>query len=194
MFFTLPVYNYESSDGWFDDIEIPWKGRTLRTVEINFESYKSRTNKPDLKIYRTSKRIWRAPNLWIDNLTNRRWQVPFSEPSTPHKNKYDAKAKRREPKDVDPVTYGCVKYVAPHFKMIGDQIQHGFVEAWHITSNKKLWELQIYKVTPDPRLEKDIQDVFITSLAINGKHLIVINERNERYEVDLKTKKIRVIK
>jgi hypothetical protein len=81
MAFTLPVYSYESSDKGFDDIEVPWKGRTLLMVEASFEKYKGEQDNPDLKLYRTSTRIWHAPNLWIDNLTNRRWEIPFREPT-----------------------------------------------------------------------------------------------------------------
>ena len=79
--FSLPVYSYESSDSEFADIEVPWMGRTLEMVETNFENYKRRINKPNLKLYHTSSRIWSSPNLWIDNITSKRWDIPFAAPS-----------------------------------------------------------------------------------------------------------------
>lgn len=79
--YTLPVYHYESADREYSDIEVPWKGRDLESVEKYFDEYRKRTNNPTLKLYRTSSRIWSAPNLWIDNLTNRRWSLPYMPPS-----------------------------------------------------------------------------------------------------------------
>ena len=70
----------------------------------------------------------------------------------------------------------------------------GYVEAMDLKTRKKLWELQIYTVEYDRGLEPDVQDVFITSLAIKGSQLIVTDEHNEIYEVDLQTKKISKIK
>jgi hypothetical protein len=60
--------------------EIPWKGRDFRVVEAQFEKYKKLKHDPTIKLCRTSKRIWIAPNLWWDNITNRRWQFPYMEP------------------------------------------------------------------------------------------------------------------
>src|ERR1035441_6388022 len=43
LFYSMPVYHYESSDRGMADIEVPWKGRTLATVEADFEKYKQRS-------------------------------------------------------------------------------------------------------------------------------------------------------
>jgi hypothetical protein len=45
----------------------------------------------------------------------------------------------------------------------------------------------------DPKLEQDVQDIFITSLAIKNDRLVVVNERKESYEIDLQTRKIFMI-
>ena len=79
--YTLPVYHYESSDRGMAEIEIPWKGRKLDIVEERFEKYKKWKNDPSLQLCRTTKRIWSSPNLWWDNLTNRRWDLPYITPS-----------------------------------------------------------------------------------------------------------------
>lgn len=179
-----------SSDGGFDDIEVPGKGRALTTVEINFERYKRQIDSPGLKLYRTSKRIWHAPNLWIDNIISRRWTIPFAEAASNSVQNL-TKTKRAEPKEVAPLIYRGVKYIAPHFTTQNKQVQRGgLIEAWDVKANKKLWDLQVYEIKYDPKLEQDVQDVFITSIKIVQGKLVVTNERHDIYEVDVDTKKI----
>lgn len=72
---------YESSDRGFADSEILFKGRTLNVVEASFEKYRQWKRDANLRLYRTSKRSWTSPNLWLDNLTHRRWSVPYMDPS-----------------------------------------------------------------------------------------------------------------
>jgi hypothetical protein len=103
---------------------------------------------------------------------------------------FNAEAKRVPPRDVEPVIYKDVKYIAPHFKIINKEVRRGYVEAWDRKTNKKLWEIQVYKIDDDPKLEQDVQDIFITSLTIKNDRLVVVNERKERYEIDLQTRKI----
>lgn len=101
------------------------------------------------------------------------------------------KAKRAEPRAVESVTYRGVKYIAPHFKMTNKQVQRGgFIEAWDIKTNKMLWDIKIYEAKYDPKLEQDVQDVFITSLKIEHGKLLITNERNEIYALNLETKKV----
>lgn len=104
------------------------------------------------------------------------------------------RAKRAEPKEVEPAIYNGVKYLAPHFKHNGDQFERGYIEAWDIQSQKKLWELQVYKLNYDKKFEQDVQDVFITSLTITDDKLLVTTERNDVYEVNLQSQKVRKIK
>ncbi len=92
-------------------------------------------------------------------------------------------AKRAAPKPVAPVVANAVEYSAPHEQM-------GFVVATDTTKRKELWREQIYTVRIDPDLERDVQDVFITSLAIERGSLVVTNERQEIFDLDLATRKI----
>jgi hypothetical protein len=92
--FTLPVYTYESSDRGMAEMEVPWKGKSLNLVEAQFAEYKYWKNNSDLILYRTSKRIWHAPNLWLDNFTNRRWRIPYMEPSPQPNNNYSEQMKK----------------------------------------------------------------------------------------------------
>ena len=96
-------------------------------------------------------------------------------------------AKRMAPREVEPVTYQGIKYVANHARM-------GFVEAREVKTGKKLWEQQLYQVQIDPRRERDVQDVFITDLKIKNKNLIIKNETQGIYELDLQTRKIKNLK
>jgi len=94
-----------------------------------------------------------------------------------------SEAKRLPPKNVEPVIYNGIIYTAPHNKM-------GYIEAWNLDTGEKLWELKVYDVDYDSSLESDVQDVFITSLSISGDKLIAINEKNDKYEIGLKTKEV----
>ena len=95
--YTLPVYHYESSDRGMAEFEIPWKGRHLAGVEQQFEEYKASTGDPDLTLCRTSKRKWSAPNLWRDNLTNPRWDLPYMPPSPEPNYRYWTSIPRANP-------------------------------------------------------------------------------------------------
>ncbi len=100
-------------------------------------------------------------------------------------------AKRLPPKPVEPFIHDGVKYIAPHFDLSFERDQiGGFVEAWDIQSGTKLWDLKVYRVEYDPRLERDVQDVFITSLSLEEGDLIVQNGRGEEFEIDLESRAV----
>lgn len=87
-------------------------------------------------------------------------------------------AKRVPPSLIEPVIYNGVNYTTG--KM-------GFVEAWDINTSQKIWEKKVYSVKYNPLLETDVQDVFITSLSISDGKLVVINEKGNKYEVNVET-------
>ena len=103
-----------------------------------------------------------------------------------------AEAKRGAPAEVLPVTVGNIKYSAPHRN--GTHKQMGFIEARDLKSGKLIWSRQIYAVKYDPDLEGDVQDVFIKSITVEGNHLIITNERNSKYQLDLNSLEVKVIK
>jgi hypothetical protein len=76
-----------------------------------------------------------------------------------------------------------VEYSAPHEQM-------GFVVATDLSTHKKLWRVRIYTVHIDPALERDVQDVFITSLSFERGGLVITNESGDRYILDLATRKV----
>jgi hypothetical protein len=96
-----------------------------------------------------------------------------------------ASAKRIAPAKVDPVIHEGIRYVAPN-----DDGRRGYVEAWNVATNKKLWELTIFTNRIDPNLEEDVQWVFIKALKIQDGRLMVTSEREKTYQVDVNTKAI----
>src|SRR4026207_1168393 len=68
-------------------------------------------------------------------------------------------AKRIAPVKVDPVVYEGIRYVAPN-----DDGRRAYIEAWNVATNKKLWELTLFTNRIDPKLEEDVQWVFINAL------------------------------
>ena len=77
------------------------------------------------------------------------------------------------------------RYVAPN-----EDGRRGYIEAWNVGTNKKLWELTIFTNPIDPNLEEDVQWVFIETLNIQNGTLIVSSERGKTYQVDVNTKAI----
>lgn len=68
----------------------------------------------------------------------------------------------------------------------------GCVEAWQ--GKQLIWRRQIYVVKYDLDLEGDVQDVFITTMERKGKTLIVKNERDSEYHLDLESLEVKVTK
>jgi len=95
-------------------------------------------------------------------------------------------AKRLPPKEVSPAIYNRIEFRAPHNKM-------GYIEAFDIDTGEKLWEEKVYDVKIDPKLEADVQWIFITELRLKNDKLIVINERSDEYKVDLTITKEKAI-
>ena len=102
-----------------------------------------------------------------------------------------AEAKRGAPAGVLPVKVGNIEYSAPHRN--GTQKQMGFIEARDSRSGKLIWSRQIYAVKYDPDLEGDVQDVFIKRITVEGSNLIITNERNSKYQLDLNNLEVKVI-
>jgi hypothetical protein len=61
----------------------------------------------------------------------------------------------------DPVIHEGIHYSAPN-----DDGCRAYVEAWDIQTNKKLWDVTVFTNRIDPKLEEDVQWVFINALKI----------------------------
>ena len=104
----------------------------------------------------------------------------------------ESEAKRAVPSKVLPVQVGSIEYSAPHRN--GSNKQMGFIEARDLKSGGLIWSRQIYAVKYDLELEGDVQDIFIKSIAVQGNNLIITNERNSEYQLNLKTLHVKVLK
>ena len=102
-------------------------------------------------------------------------------------------AKRLAPKDVSPVVVGAIKYTAPHYDKAFNNLA-GYIMAIEVSSGKELWIKQIYKNNYNPSLERDVQDIFITSLKVKDNILIIANEKGEVYNLNLTDNSIKKVK
>ncbi len=96
-------------------------------------------------------------------------------------------AKRSAPPKVDPLIYKGIKYSAPSDLM-------GCIRADDIKTNSMLWWKQIYIVKYLPKLERDVQFVFINKLEIKNDTLIISNEAGYLYKLDLNLLAVEVLK
>lgn len=97
-----------------------------------------------------------------------------------------ALAKRIAPKEVPPVVHAGIEYSVP---LGADKL--GIVRAREEAGGKVLWEQKIYEVEFNPKLERDVQWVFISDLKMEGKSLIITDERNRRYALNPETREVR---
>jgi hypothetical protein len=100
-------------------------------------------------------------------------------------------AKRLPPPVVNPVVAGGVEYRAEHERFAKKDKPGGlraFVEARDAKTKTVLWKVKVYEVVYQGGLETDVQDVYIASLKMAPKGLVVRTEKKVEYLVDL-TKK-----
>src|SRR5579872_500973 len=92
-----------------------------------------------------------------------------------------ASAKRTAPPKVTPVVYEGIRYVAPN-----DDGRRAYVQAWDPATNKKLWEVTIFRNFIMPFEEENVQHVFIKQMKILDAALIITAEDDRVYRLDLK--------
>ncbi len=95
-------------------------------------------------------------------------------------------SKRIAPKIINSVLHNGKEYSINHSKI-------GTILIRDINSNtEKL--VTVYTIDYDLNLEKDVQDIFIKSIKIYNKYLLIQNENNLVYKMDLETNEIIRIK
>ena len=95
-------------------------------------------------------------------------------------------AKRAAPPSVSPVVAHGVRYQPSYehyeFGMVG------LIEAWDTRRNARLWRVPVYAEPIDPRMEKDVQESFFSSLKLQTEtQLVATTESGERVVIDLET-------
>ena len=101
--------------------------------------------------------------------------------------------KRVSPEDVAPVTSDGVRYEALHWgRERGLEQNGGYIVAIDSTSGKELWLAKIYTIEYKPKLETDVQDVFIQSIELSDdkKFLKVIDENHREFMLNLSNQKV----
>jgi hypothetical protein len=96
-----------------------------------------------------------------------------------------AAAKRAAPKSVPPVTHDGITYSVPN-----DNGRLGYLVASDAKSGKRLSDIKVFETNIDPQLEEDVQWIFITELSVEGNSLLVKDEKDRCYRVDLATKHV----
>ena len=91
-------------------------------------------------------------------------------------------AKRVAPKKVQSITYNNIEYSVDHSNI-------GSVLITDKNSNT-IKNIKIYTIEYNNDLEKDVQDIFIINLKISNNFLLITNERNKVYRMDLSTYQI----
>ena len=95
-------------------------------------------------------------------------------------------AKRSAPPKVDSLIYKGIRYSAPSDLM-------GCIRADDIKTNSMLWFKQIYIVKYLPKLERDVQCIFINKIEIKDDSLIISNEAGYSYKLNLKSLMVEVL-
>ena len=96
-------------------------------------------------------------------------------------------AKRVPPKDVPPVVVNSTRY-----SVNGDG-RDSYVVATDVPSGKELWRVKVFHTRIEFwRGEEDNQWVFIGDLKSPGNSLLVRDERNRCYSIDLDTRHVKI--
>jgi hypothetical protein len=118
-------------------------------------------------------------------------------------------AKRAQPPQINPIVKDSVQYYTiphselfyvnghakeyyekRHKKYLKDQMSDYELVAWDMRKQKTLWTLVIYSIKINDKIEGDIQDICISEMQYKDGKLIIENESNDSFIVDLKTKSI----
>ena len=101
------------------------------------------------------------------------------------------KPKRVGAPTVAPLTVGGLRFeVLRKTRSRGFDQNGGVIAAIDAASGKELWTLKVYLIDYFPKLETDVQDIFIVALEKAGDNasLIVKDERHRQFIVDIATR------
>ena len=94
-----------------------------------------------------------------------------------------AMAKRAEPPAVRPITYKGVQYEVL-YEPVGGKEAVCSVIARETGAAKPRWKTVLYRIRYDKKMETDVQDAWPRSLGVEGRDVVVVNERNEVFRAD----------
>jgi len=94
---------------------------------------------------------------------------------------------RLPPVEIDGVRYEQVM----NGLRIGMPERCGYLSATDVKSGERLWVIRVYEVKYDEKLERDVQDVYFTSMqALPGGKLGIENESGQKFVVDPKDRSV----
>ena len=101
----------------------------------------------------------------------------------------DLHADRNPPPRLPPLVREGVRYE----RRIGDEAVDGQVggllAAYEVGTGRLLWTLAVYDNRRDPMFEGDVQDIFFSEMRFEPDgSLLVVNERGERFRVDVEAR------
>lgn len=93
---------------------------------------------------------------------------------------------RPAPPHVEPVTIGGTRFEQALDVDDSGGGDSGWLRAVDASEDRELWLVRVYAPEYDPTMERDVQEVYFTDLAVSpdGDRLLVTNEAGERWEVD----------
>jgi len=108
------------------------------------------------------------------------WGLNYASMQSKASDASGAQAKRTPPPEVAPVIDNGITYAVPS--------GHPTTVAASDANGKELWRTEVYKNVIDPQKERDVQEVFISSLeSFEEGVLQVTDERKRSYFIDMKT-------
>jgi hypothetical protein len=96
-----------------------------------------------------------------------------------------ALGKRSSPPSVPTITHNGVIYSAPNTDGRIAQIV-----ASDATSGSRLWQVVVFETKIDPKLEEDVQWIFIVGIKPSGNSISIKDEHSRCWRLDLATKKV----
>jgi hypothetical protein len=74
-----PDARFESSDGIWWDSTVHFKGRSFHTIQSEFQDYRTKCNKPSIRLVRTTAIQGWIVTAWPWYLLKQEWRVPFGQ-------------------------------------------------------------------------------------------------------------------
>ncbi len=101
-------------------------------------------------------------------------------------------AKRANIEYPDKIIIKNIEYKASY--EMGNLFQKAYIEARNIETDKIIWKKEIYQITLNPIMEQDVQWVMIIKVEIKDNKLLISNENEQNFLLDLETLEIEKIK
>jgi hypothetical protein len=118
------------------------------------------------------------------------------KPNNQERNMATFSAKRKAPKHVAPLSLNGVRYEAVlDTDELGYGGRGGVIAAYDDRTGELVWHVRIYRTEYNPTFEQDAQETYITSISAigGGEVLLVTDERQRRFRLDLADRSVKVL-